>query len=374
MYGSKPCDKKGSDTMMRRTATCLLAVGFLLIALPASADMFQHHTGQAEIEQKIVERPLVVGKGWVEMGIGFDWKHSASEFLPGDSAAMVGFTPGKHFDRFSNDARFDQRRFALDFRWGFTKGTDVYLHVPLVWNQLRNSNAGADGEAVNVNTFALGDMDMGLLIQWLRKVDPAGKFNSSLGSHLHIKAPTGLESPGSYIPSPGLITVMPTGTGQYNFGADIEFKQQLDFVAIDVRAGYTWRTTGIAQYLIEDDQHQFALRIDPGDGVYWSAIVMFQMARFLTLAVGADFEYRFATKIGPASRSLAACKECDPVEGSNGLYVNGVGTLSITPNRNFQVDVRFAYTLGGRPSYLIPLEDVTPTRGWTAGGSVMYRF
>ena len=145
-------------------------------------------------------------------------------------------------------------------------------------------------------------------------------------------------------------------------------------MAIDVRAGYMWRTTGIAQYLIEDDQHQFALLIDPGDGVQWGLDVMFQLARFLTLGVGADFEYRFVTKIGPSSRGVASCKECDPVEGSNGLYVDAGAVVSVTPNRNFQVDLRFAYTLGGRPAYLIPLEDVTPTRGWTAGGSVMYRF
>jgi hypothetical protein len=227
---------------------------------------------------------------------------------------------------------------------------------------------------VDVNTFAIGDLEMGILAQLLRHQDPEGKFNNALGARLHIKAPTGLESPGSYIPSPGLIGVLPTGTGTYNYGLGIEFKQQLAVIAINLRAGYNWRVSGIAQYLVEDENHQFALRIDPGDSIDWSAIVQFQMSRYFTLGVGAVFDYRFATKIGPSSRGLAACKNCDPIEESKGLYVDGVAELNFTPDRNFQIDVNFAYTLGGRPAFLVPLEDISPTRGWTLGGDVKYRF
>lgn len=370
--------------MNRWMATCLLAAGTLLAASPASADIFQHHTGQADIEQRVVERPLVVGKGWVELGFGFDWKSSNSQFIAGDNPAVIGFTPGTHFERYDNDARLDFRTFSLNFRWGFTKGTDVYLKAPFVWNQLQNTNATCpDGSLtcdedeltpVNVNTFALGDMEMGILAQLLRRQDPEGKFNNALGARLHIKAPTGMESPGSYIPSPGLIRVLPTGTGTYNFGLGVEFKQQLAIVAINLRAGYNWRVSGIAQYLIEDEEHQFALRIDPGDSIDWHAIFQFQMSRYFTLGVGARFDYRFATKIGPSSRGLAACKNCDPIEESKGLYMDGVAELNVTPDRSFQIDVNFAYTLGGRPAFLVPLEDISPTRGWTLGGDVMYRF
>ena len=54
--------------------------------------------------------------------------------------------------------------------------------------------------------------------------------------------------------------------------------------------------------------------------------------------------------------------------------MDGYGQVSVTPSRAFQVDARFSYTLGGRRAFLIPLEDVSPTRGWTAGGAVTYRF
>ncbi len=360
--------------MMRRMATCLLAAGVLLAAAPASANMFQFHTGQADIEQRMVERPLVVGKGWVEIGLGFNWKHSQSEFLAGDSNATVGFVPDTHYVPYDNDARLDFRTFSLDFRWGFTKGTDVYLHVPFLWNQLQNSNLNADGEPVNVNTFAIGDIEMGVLIQWLRRVDPAGKFNSSLGTHLDVKAPTGLESGGAYLPSPGLITVLPTGTGTYNFGLDIAFKQQLAFMALNLRAGYVWRASGIAQYLVEDQEHQFQLRIKPGDAVEWDVGLMFQMARFLSLGIGTEWQYRWETKIGPSSRGLAACKECDPIADSDGLFLDGYGEVNVTPSRKLQIDARFGYTLGGRPANLVPLEDVSPTRGMTVAAAVMYRF
>jgi hypothetical protein len=368
--------------MMRWMATCLLVAGVFLAALPASADMFQHHTGQADIEQRFVERPLVVGKGWVELGLGFDWKHSGSQFLDNDSPTNVGFVPGTNFERFDNNAAFDQRRFTLGLRWGFTKGTDVYLRVPMVWNQLRNDNEvtiidpAGDEQTIgtNISTFALGDVELGVLIQWLRRVDPNGRFNSSLGSHVNIKAPTGLESPGTYIASPGLISVMPTGTGTYNYGFDLEFKQQIAFLAVDVRAGYVWRSSGIVQYLVEDVEHQFLLRLKPGDAVEWGLMLYFQPTRFLSVGIGTDMEYRFLAKIGPSARSIAQCKECDPIEGSNGLYMDGVAVISLTPSRHFQVDLRAQYTFGGREAFLFPLEDVSPTRGVTAGGNVMYRF
>jgi len=226
----------------------------------------------------------------------------------------------------------------------------------------------------NISTFSLGDVEMGVLVQWLRRQDPKGKFNTALGSHIEIKAPTGLESPGSYISSPGLIDVLPTGTGTYNFGVDLEYKQQIDFMAVDVRAGFVWRTSGIVQYLIEDQEHFFNLRLKPGDGVQWAVMVLFQPTRFLTVGVGTEMEYRFATKIGPSNRSIAQCKECEPIPGSDGLDMDGILQVSLTPSREFQVDIRAEYTLGGRPAYLVPLEDISPARGFTAGAAVMHRF
>jgi len=363
-------------------APALLATGILLVALPASADMFQHHTSQSDIEQRIVERPLVVGKGWVEIGLGFDWKHSNSEFLAGeDGGGSFGFTKGTHYENYGNNARLNFRRFVLLGRWGFTKGTDLYVRVPFVWNHLANDNEmtietgnGEETRSTAVNTFAIGDVEMGVLIQWLRRQDPNGKFNTSLGSHIDIKAPTGLESPGSYIASPGLVTVMPTGTGTYNWGLDIEYKQQLAFMAVDVRAGFVWRTSGIAQYLIEDAENQFQMRIKPGDAVEWDINLLFQPARFLTVGVGLRSQYRFVTKVGPSSRSLAQCKECDPIPDSEGLLMDAGLLVSVTPSREFQVDVKVDYTLAGLPAFMIPLEDVSPTRGLTVGANVLYRF
>jgi len=38
------------------------------------------------------------------------------------------------------------------------------------------------------------------------------------------------------------------------------------------------------------------------------------------------------------------------------------------------VDVKVDYTLAGLPAFMIPLEDVSPTRGLTVGANVLYRF
>jgi len=379
----------------------LLVTGLLLVALPASASIFQHHTSQADIEQRIVQRPLVVGKGWVELGLGIDYKYSTSQFLESDSA-NVGFSKDNHYESFDNGGVLNLTRFSLNFRWGFTKGTDLYLRVPFLWNNLQNNltvdnweevdgiqegttrvEVDADGQEhyyvnnprqTNINTFAIGDVEMGVLVQWLRRQDPKGRYNTALGSHIEVKAPTGLESPGSYISSPGLVTVLPTGTGTYNFGVDLEYKQQIDFMAVNVYGGFVWRTSGIVQYLIEDQEHYFNLRLKPGDAIEWGLMLTFQPARFLAIAVGTDMEYRFPTKIGPSDRSIAQCKECQPVDGSDGLDMDGVVQVSITPSRVWQVDIRAEYTLGGRPAYLVPLEDISPARGLTAGAAVMYRF
>ncbi len=351
----------------------LVAVALLLLsAVPlkeARASAFQTHTYQADLPLRLVERPLVLGKGWVQLSFGFDAKVSTSYFLAGDSVWNMGTTEGTNQSPYANNARWNYNQVHIRADWGFTKNSQLFLDIPFVISHLGN-DIGAD-----ITSAGLGDVRLGIIQQWYRHIDQKGRFNTSLASTLEVKTPTGNESPGSYLSSPGNVTYLVLGTGTYDLALDLALKQQLGPLALKVRAGYTAKFSNVVEYLIEDEENQFNLRIDPGDEVNFDIGLLAQLGPYVGLELGMINTYRGRTRTGPSSEGIDPCSACDPIEGSNGIWTDGRIGLSVSPINRFQVDGFVEYTLAGRNStFMFPLEDISPSRGMTAGGRISLRF
>lgn len=355
---------------MKAAAAFVVAALAALAAEPAQASAFQTHTYQADLPLRLVERPLVVGKGVLQLSAGFDWKQSSSYFTGDDDEPWnFGAKEGEDWRSYSNGATWSYRQFHLDVDWGFTKNSQLFLRIPFVWAHVGNEN-GAD-----LTAWGLGDVRLGVRQQIARRIDPEGKANASLAAGLELKTPTGNESPGSYLSSPGNLTYVPIGTGTYNLTLDVLARQQAGPIAIQGRAGFVARFSSVVQYLVEDQENQFNMRVDPGDGIEFDIGVIGQLGPYVALSLDFQNEYRLPTRQGSTAKHIDPCHGCAEIEGSSGFWSDLRGGVSVSPSNRLQIDGFVAYTLAGKNStFYWPLEDISPSRGVTAGGDVAFRF
>ena len=109
-----------------------------------------------------------------------------------------------------------------------------------------------------------------------------------------------------------------------------------------------------------------AARFDAGQSL--------QPFRHLAVRVDVRLDYRTPTRWGSTSNTFPACKNCAVLPNSNGFWVDGRVSLISDINVRLGIDAWAEYTLGGRRNFLWPLEEISPSRGWTVGGDLSYRF
>ncbi len=358
-----------------RSVPALLALGALLWASPASASWLQPHTIQEDVPIADVERALVAGKSRMVFDFGFSWKQSRSHFLNSGGVFNVGFTEDTHFEKEKNNAVWNYAKPTFGLTWGFSKNSDIFVHVPVVIASVVNDRMVKDDGSPNpIRSVGIGDIRGGVRFQFLRSRSDDGKLSNSLIGQIEAKFPTGAESPGSFIGGPNNVATILTGTGTWAWDVQVRFKQQLAILAIEAGLGFTWKPTQTVMYLIEDEQNQFNQHLDPGDVVHLDVGLTVQPFQHLAVRVDWLLDYRTPTRWGSTVSAFPACKECDVIPDSNGFWMDLRGTLIADFDTHLGLDAYFEDTLGGRRAFLWPLETVSPTRGWTAGGTLSYRF
>jgi len=359
-----------------RSSSITFAVVALLVSLPAvaSASWWQPHTRQEAIPIAEVERPLLVGKSWLVFDLDFSWKQSRSHFLA-ENAANVGFTEGLHFEKEKNEGQWNYRRWEIGMTWGVSRSFDLYARIPIVWGSVWNNRMVDDeGGRVPIHGAGLGDVQAGLNFQALRTQSEDGRFSNALTVGLDMRMPTGAESPGSYIGGPNNVPTIITGAGTWGWDFNARFKQQIAILALEVGLGFEWNPTNTVMYLVEDVENQFNQHLDAGDRIHGDVGVTVQFFENLALRADVLIDYRTPTRWGATVNSFPACKECEVIPNSSGLWMDLRGTLMADFDRHFALNGYFEYTLGGRRNFLWPLEDISPSRGWTAGGNFSVRF
>lgn len=344
------------------------------LAAPAQASWWQPHTRQESIPVAEVQRPLITGKSWLVFDLQFEWKQSTSHFI-GDGQANVGFAPGTNFEPEKNDGVWNYRRWDVGMKWGVSKSTDLFVRVPVIFGSVWNNRmVDGDGKRTPIHGFGLGDVHAGGSFQPLRTQSENGKFSNALMLTLDMRMPTGAESPGSYIGGPNNVVTVITGGGTWGWDFSARFKQQLSVLAIEVGAGFEWNPTGTVMYLVEDVQNQFNQHLDPGERIHGDVGVTVQFFKNLALRADLVATYRTPSRWGSTVNSFPACKECAVIPDSNGLWLDGAVRLITDLNTHFGLDGWVKYTLGGRHNFLWPVEELSPSRGWTAGGDFSIRF
>lgn len=362
--------------MLRSSSSIPLLALVLALLFPqgAEASWFQPHTIQEDVPFKDVERSLVTGKSRMTFDLDFAFKQSTSYFL-GDDLANVGFTEGEHWAREANDGRWTYRRWELGLSWGFSRNLDIWARIPVVWASVYNNRMlAADGTEEPISAVGLGDVTTGFRFQLLRNQSDNGKFSNSLIATLTMRTPTGNESPGSYLPGPNNLVTIITGTGTWGFDFGARFKQQIQFVALEVGAGFTWNPTGTVMYLVEDVENQFNQHMDPGDVLHVDLGATFQVFRHLAIRADLEIAYRTPSRWGSTEAKIPACGECEEIPGSEGLWMDGTVRVISDIDDHFGLDAYLSYTLAGRRNFLWPLEELSPSRGFTVGGNLSYRY
>ena len=373
----RPGFLKGMAEMTRpqRLLPLLAATAILASAGTASASWLQPHTIQEDVPIADVERALVAGKSRMVFDIGFSWKQSTSHFLNSGGIFNAGFAEGENFEKEKNDAVWNYARPTFGLTWGFSKNSDIYVSIPFVYASVWNTRmVDTDGARAPIRSFGIGDVHGGVRFQFLRSRSEDGKFSNSLIAQVDVRMPTGAESPGSFIGGPNNVATIITGTGSWGWDVSVRFKQQIAILAIEAGLGFTWNPTATVMYLIEDQENQFNQHLDPGDVVHLDVGLTVQPWKHIAVRADWGLDYRTPTRWGSTVSAFPACKECLVIPDSEGFWMDLRGTIIADFDTHFGLDAYFEYTLAGRRAFLWPLEEISPTRGWTAGGTLSYRF
>jgi hypothetical protein len=332
----------------------LVASALLFGGLIPSAEAagFQIKTMRAPLSAVEVERPLVIGKGWLEGAIGYDYK-----------AADGGW------DADGNPYAWDSAKWLytterLGIRYGISRDGELYWDIPFHYVRLVNPVLGTDTQ-----TFGIGEPKFGWRLQLFNKQIPT----TSIVTDLQYKMPTGQEAVGTYIGGPNTVTTFPLSTGQADLALYLRAKQQAGPLAITGSIGYVHRFSGVTQFVIEVDQYQFAGRFKPGSEVRAELSPMVQVG---PLALHADATYRrwFQAALGTTSGGFWWDAYLEPVADSDGWSLDAGGGAILNLTRGVDLAAGVNVPLRSEDLLFFPLEDISATRGITYSTTVELRY
>jgi len=334
----------------------MLRALFILFAMPLMGDAFaggfEAKTMRDSLAAREVERPLVIGKGWFEVGLGADVKNSTG-FWDAEGEAQ-------EFER----AHWLYTTQNMTVRYGIAKRAEFWWTLPTHYARLTNNLLDT-----NTSKYGMGDPSFGYRHELYRASAPT----VSVAGKVFYKAPGGDDSPGNYTGGPNTFNNIVLGTGTSDMGIGLEAKKQAGPFSARLGVAYTHRFSGAVGYLIETEFHQFQARIKPGDTVDYDAELMFQVGP-AAIRNTWFIQQRAETRVGTASPGLFGDANLKPVDGSDGSAVDsafGV-VLNITRGVDVLFDVR--KSLAGEDLQFFPIEQIHPTRGTTYSSAVELRY
>ncbi len=338
----------------------LVLVGLLTLSEPASAAGFQAKTMRSELPPVEVERPLIIGRGWLELGLGGDVK-IAREYW-GDDGTRREFADQDGTGGPDVTWLYTTQRAAI--RYGIARRGELYLTVPVHYVRLTNSYLGTD-----TSDFGYGDASFGWKREWYRTDAPL----VSIISDLFFRVGSGNEAAGTLIGGPNTVGGFVMSTGTSDLGLAVRGKGQAGPFAFQMGVGYARCFSGVSQFVIETDGHQFVGRFKPGDYIKADLNPMIQVG---PLAIGADasVQRRFSAQAGTTSPGLYHDAYLDPIAGSEGTFVDVGGNVVLNVTRNLDVGLGASVPIRGQGLAFFPLETISPTLGPTYSGTLELRY
>jgi hypothetical protein len=330
----------------------------------AEAAGFQAKTMRAPLAAVEVERPLVIGRGWLEFGLGFDYKQAGGCWpSPTTCLAETGaWGADGAVDAFDH-AKWTYTTQRLGIRYGISRRAELYWDIPFHYVRLTNDQLGTD-----TSDFGVGDPRFGWKLEWVRKDAPT----SSVITDLQFKMPTGSESPGTFVGGPNTVGNFVLSTGTMDAALFLRGKQQFGPFAVTGSVGYVHRFSGVTQFAVETENDYFLGRFKPGSE---TQVAIEPMVQAGPVAVSAEvlYRFRFASATGTTSAGIYPDVYLTPIEGSEGWSLDVTPEVTVAVTRGVDLNVAMGIPLRGE-DLLFPLEEITPTRGFTYSGSAEFRF
>ena len=328
------------------------ALALLLGPGLASAAGFQAHTSREPLAAIEVERPLVLGKGWLEFGLGTDVKIARTSW---DSEGEVRELP---------NTRWMYSTQRVDLRYGITRRGELYGTFKTHYVHLTNDALNTD-----IRQFGLGDPRFGYKYEVYRGLAPL----TSAIVYAEYKAPAANEAPGNNVGGASTFSsvVLTTGTPDVELGA--RAKRQVGPLALTVGGAYVRRLSNVVQYVVETDFYQFNGRIKPGDIVKVDGELLVQVGP-VALQGGTLVQVREATRIGASSEGLFPARDLAVQEGSDGAQWDTWAGVTANITRGVDLVGRVTLPMAGEDLMYFPIEDLHPTRGTTWSGTFEFRY
>lgn len=324
----------------------------LLATSSASAGGFHVRTMRADLPATEVERSLLMPKGWLEFGLGFDYKQATGQWSD----------TGDPVDWESTTWLYTTER--LSMRYGISRRSELWVYIPMHYVRLTNADLGTD-----ISTFGLGEPKFGWQFSWFEHHAPV----TSIATDLWMKVPSGQESPGTYIGGPENWQRIPMSTGTQDLGLDIKAKQRLGPLALRGSVGFVYRMSGLSQFVVETSESQFAGRFRPGSEFHAEFDPLLQLGP-VAIEGTAIYKRRFESAVGTTSGGIYWDEYLTPIEGSDGNSLDVGGNLLVQLTRGVDLQGGVSYPLLGEDLTFFPLEDLTPTRAMTFSGTLELRY
>lgn len=328
----------------------------LMLALPwaggALAAGFEAKTMRDSLATREVERPLLIGKGWLEAGLGYEQK-IADGYWDSDGEAQ---------DFSAAEWQYQTR--SLTVRYGLTRRSELWWRMPWHAAELSNTKLGT-----STKDSGMGDPSFGYKLELYRSSAPT----TSLIGEVFYKAPAGDDGPGNYIGGPSTFNNIIWTTGTPDLGWGVSGKRQMGPFALKTGIQYTHRFSSAVSYLIETEYHQFQARIKPGDLLDYDLDLMAQVG---PVAIHQTWyiQQRMDTRIGTASPGLFGDANLEPVAGSDGTSIDAKLGAVINVTRGVDVLVAVRHSIAGEDLQFFPIEQIHPTRGTTYSTALELRY
>jgi len=330
----------------------IVTTAALLMGQNAFGSGFEPKTMQMAFPLWSIQRGLVLTKGWVEV----------------TAAASVKESTG-HWDVQGKPVDFDATS-MLHSTQSFGVRYGIGHHTELTWSATSNyAEWGDSNTGTNVTHLGLGDMRFGVVYELFRQLAPM----LSVATYAEYKVPGGNESPGDA--SEGIdrfsYIVTTTGTPDVTLGAGL--KREWGIAAITGDAGYVWRLPGTPLYAVDPTNPMGNGWVKPGDEVRLTARFDLQVSR-IQISCGIDYVHRSHFRMGEGTNPDHPSWTLPVIEGTEGWTVDGMAGITVNITQKWDIFTSYASPIKGQGLYFFPLDDVSPTRGETVSGAIVFRY
>lgn len=318
----------------------------------AFAGGFEPKTMQDTFEPNVVDRWLVIGKGWIQLDVTADCKVSRGYW--NEDGVATDF----------EDTQWTYTTQKYDMTYGLTRYSQLSWTMQTHYVHLENDLLGTDS-----TQFGLGDPILGYKYELFRAIKPL----TSLALYARYKAPLANEAPGNYVGGPNTFSAFVFTSGTPDFTGGVQLKKGFGPAAVTVDLGYKYRIAGLTLYAIETNLNQFMMRIKPGDVASAKVDLDLQLGPAF-LGASALFQHRAAFRIGNTALGIDPNKNLEEIQGSDGWSLDASGTLGFSVGHRLDVLGTVWIPLRGEDLQFFPIEDIHPTYGNTYSATMRYRF